>query len=112
MTRKKERLMDMPNKKSIAPSDTEVGTLVEVKEKTPTRRATKTTARRTRPPLTPELYVENGEKQYDITNIIERAKEDYRATHKVGVQSCRIYIKPDEGVAYYVINKLEGKITL
>jgi hypothetical protein len=28
------------------------------------------------------------------------------------VQSCRIYIKPEEGVAYYVVNKVEGKVSL
>ena len=39
-------------------------------------------------------------------------KADYRLTHKVGVQSCRIYIKPEDGAAYYVVNKVEGKLDL
>ena len=33
------------------------------------------------------VYVEFGTNQYNITDVIERAKADYRATHKVGVQS-------------------------
>ena len=77
-----------------------------------TRKASGTPARRGRPPLTPEVYVEYGGNQYNITDVIERAKADYRATHKVGVQSCKVYVKPEEGMAYYVINKVSGKLEL
>ena len=69
-------------------------------------------ARRGRPPLAPELYVEFSGKQYNVTDIIDRAKADYRATHKVGVQSCKVYVKPEEDAAYYVINKVSGKLEL
>ena len=51
-------------------------------------------------------------KQYNVTDIIDRAKADYRATHKVGVQSCKVYVKPEEDAAYYVINKVSGKLEL
>ena len=71
-----------------------------------TRKSTKAPARRGRPPLAPELYVEMGGEQYNITDIIDRAKADYRTTHKVGVQSCKIYVKPEEEAAYYVVNKV------
>lgn len=64
------------------------------------------------PPLTPEVYVEFGTNQYNITDVVERAKADYRTTHKVGVQSCKVYVKPEEGAAYYVINKVSGKLEL
>ena len=74
--------------------------------------AAKAPARRGRPPLAPELYVELNGKQYNITDVIDRAKADYRATHKVGVQSCKVYVKPEEGAAYYVINKVSGKLDL
>ena len=69
------------------------------------RRSSGAAQRRGRPPLSPEVYVEFGTNQYNITDVIERAKADYRATHKVGVQSCKVYVKPEEGMAYYVINK-------
>ena len=45
-------------------------------------------------------------------SAIDRAKADYRATHKVGVQSCKVYVKPEEDAAYYVINKVSGKLEL
>ena len=69
-------------------------------------------ARRGRPPLAPEVYVEYGSKQYNITDLVDRAKADYRLTHKVGVQSCKVYVKPEEEAAYYVINKVSGKLPL
>ena len=34
------------------------------------------------------------------------------APPKVGVQSCKVYVKPEEGAAYYVINKVSGKLEL
>ena len=72
-----------------------------------------TNSRPPRPPAAaPELYVEMGGEQYNITDIIDRAKADYRTTHKVGVQSCKVYVKPEEGAAYYVINKFSGKLEL
>ncbi|MFQ7320176.1 MAG: DUF6465 family protein [Faecalibacterium sp.] len=76
------------------------------------KKPAKSAARRGRPPLTPELYVELGDKQYNVSDIVERAKADYRATHKVGVQSCKVYLKPEEGAAYYVVNKVSGKLDL
>ena len=77
-----------------------------------TRKSAKAPTRRGRPPLAPELYVEMGGEQYNITDIIDRAKADYRTTHKVGVQSCKVNVKPEEGAAYYVINKFSGKLDL
>ena len=70
------------------------------------------TAHRGRPPLAPEVYVEYSGKQYNITDLVDRAKADYRLTHKVGVQSCKVYIKPEEEAAYYVVNKVSGKLPL
>ena len=51
-------------------------------------------------------------RQYNVTDIVERVKADYRLTHKVGVQSCKIYVKPEEEAAYYVVNKVGGKLPL
>lgn len=99
----------MSEKKTAVPA----ATAAEVPASEPkTRKASGTPARRGRPPLTPEVYVEYGGNQYNITDVVERAKADYRTTHKVGVQSCKVYVKPEEGAAYYVINKVSGKLEL
>ena len=109
----------MPEKKKTAaaapaveaPAAEAKGSTAETKE-SKTRKSAKAPARRGRPPLAPELYVEFSGKQYNVTDIIDRAKADYRATHKVGVQSCKVYVKPEEDAAYYVINKVSGKLEL
>lgn len=98
----------MSEKKLAAP----VEAVADAPVAEPKKKAAKPAARRGRPPLSPEVYVELGDKQFNITDVVERAKADYRTTHKVGVQSCKIYVKPEEGAAYYVINKVAGKLDL
>ena len=102
----------MPEKKKTAPAAPAVEAPAAETKESKTRKSAKAPARRGRPPLAPELYVEFSGKQYNVTDIIDRAKADYRATHKVGVQSCKVYVKPEEDAAYYVINKVSGKLEL
>ena len=102
----------MPEKKKTAAAAPAVEAPAKETKETKTRKSAKASARRGRPPLAPELYVEFSGKQYNVTDIIDRAKADYRATHKVGVQSCKVYVKPEEDAAYYVINKVSGKLEL
>ena len=109
------RGLSMPEKKKTAAAAPAVeAPAAEAKEtkETKTRKSAKASARRGRPPLAPELYVEFSGKQYNVTDIIDRAKADYRATHKVGVHSCKVYVKPEEDAAYNVINKVSGKLEL
>lgn len=105
----------MSAKKTVVPAAAETPEAPAVEQSAAAakaKKAAKPAAHRGRPPLTPELYVEMGAKQYNISDIVERAKADYRTTHKVGVQSCKVYVKPEEGAAYYVINKVSGKLEL
>ena len=111
----------MSVKKTVAPAAAEVPAAdakparkTAAKSAVKTEKAPKTDkpAHKGRPPLSPEIYVEFAGKQYNITDLVDRAKADYRLTHKVGVQSCKVYIKPEEGAAYYVINKVSGKLEL
>ena len=91
----------MPEKKKTAAAAPAVEAPAAEAKESKTRKSAKAPARRGRPPLAPELYVEFSGKQYNVTDIIDRAKADYRATHKVGVQSCKVYVKPEEDAAYY-----------
>lgn len=101
----------MSEKKSAVPAAAPAAAEAPASEPK-TRKATGAAQRRGRPPLTPEVYVEYGGSQYNITDVVDRAKADYRATHKVGVQSCKVYVKPEENAVYYVINKVAGKLEL
>ena len=69
----------MPEKKKTAAAAPAVeAPAAEAKEtkETKTRKSAKASARRGRPPLAPELYVEFSGKQYNVTDIIDRAKAD------------------------------------
>lgn len=100
----------MSEKKTAVPAEVPAAEAPASEPKT--RKSTGAAQRRGRPPLTPEVYVEYGGNQYNITDVVDRAKADYRATHKVGVQSCKVYVKPEENAVYYVINKVAGKLEL
>ena len=59
-----------------------------------------------------EIRLQVSGQEYDCAAIVEKARADYRLTHKTGIHSCKVYIKPEENAAYYVINRVEGKIPL
>ena len=70
------RGLSMPEKKKTAAAAPAVeAPAAEAKEtkETKTRKSAKAPARRGRPPLAPELYVEFSGKQYNVTDIIDRA---------------------------------------
>lgn len=63
--------------------------------------------------LTQEIYVEYCGEKYDCSNVVERCKEDFKQKHNgERIRSCKIYIKPEDGMVYYVINELADKISL
>ena len=78
---------------------------------TPKKPGRKANPKKARTPA-PQIIFQIGGFEYNGTEIMERAKADYRASHKAGIHSCNIYIKPEENAAFYVINKVEGKIPI
>ena len=67
----------MPEKKKTAAAAPAVEAPAAEAKESKTRKSAKAPARRGRPPLAPELYVEFSGKQYNVTDIIDRAKADY-----------------------------------
>ena len=67
--------------------------------------------RRGRPPKskTPELVLTTtlqiGDTEFDISGIAEKAYKEYKRVHKRKIiTDFHVYVKPDEGAAYYTIN--------
>ena len=59
------------------------------------------------------VYVQFGDKEVAALDVLEAAKADFKANNKGAVKSVKIYIKPEDNAAYYVVNdKVEGKIEL
>lgn len=64
--------------------------------------------------LKPAVFVQFQETEADINDLIERAKAAFKAEKKrTRITEMKIYVKPEERAAYYVINegKGEGKIS-
>ena len=48
--------------------------------------------------------MEFADKQLDIAALVEAAKADYKAKGHRAPKAVKLYIKPEEGVAYYTVN--------
>ena len=62
--------------------------------------------------LKPAVYVQYQGAEIEVGALIEAAKEDFRSEKKrTRVTDLKLYVKPEEQTAYYVINeKFEGKV--
>lgn len=50
-------------------------------------------------------FVQAGDAEYDISDIAAKAYKAYKSTHKrKAVTEFRVYVKPEEGVAYFTVN--------
>lgn len=62
--------------------------------------------------VTPMVYIQYADKELVCDELVERAKADYRANNKGAIRSVKLYVKPEENAAYYVISGKEGKIDI
>ena len=64
--------------------------------------------------MKPEIILQYQGGETDVTALVEAAKADFHSVKKrTLVTALKLYIKPEEGAAYYVINEEHnGKITL
>ena len=60
-----------------------------------------------------EMVIQFGENEVDVCDISEKVKEDYRQNGNDGeICHVKIYVKPEDNKAYYVIDDVEGNIDL
>ena len=75
-------------------------------------KAIKETSRKATAALVPEVFVQWNGREAGCAELVEKAKADFKAQNKGAIRSCKLYIKPEDGAAYYVINGKSGKIDL
>lgn len=64
---------------------------------------------------TPEIYVQFGASESSVQAAVDRIKAEYVAQgHRASsIKSLKVYLKPEDNAAYYVINdKLAGRVDL
>ena len=83
------------------------------KKAEPVIEAAKKTGKQVAAVFVPEIYVQYASRQYDSAVLVERCKEDFKAKHPgTMIRSCKLYIKPEDNMVYYVINDIEDKLAL
>jgi hypothetical protein len=63
--------------------------------------------------LKPEIFVEYQGAQTDMSALVEAAKADFHAEKKrTRITDLKLYVKPEEHIAYYVVNeKYKGNVS-
>lgn len=75
--------------------------------------AAKTAGKKIAAALIPEVYIEYANYKADCAELVERCKADFKSKHKsAAIHSCKLYIKPEDAMVYYVINDIADKIAL
>lgn len=109
-------------KNTVSEKDTvqEVKALGEKVEKTVEQTAKKTVdsakkaVRKAAPAIsTSDVYVQYAGSEVCVEDLAETVKADFKAQNpKVAIHSLKMYIKPEDHTAYYVVNsKIEGKVS-
>lgn len=89
--------------KAVAEVEKEVEKVAAETKAAATKVAKKASTKKTAPKAT--VTVEVSGKQFDITTIADKAVAAYKAANAdASVKTVDVYVKPEEGVAYYVIN--------
>lgn len=114
---KKETVVAAPAEKKVEPAKTVTDTKPAAKEekkpaakKPAAKRATRKTAKKPVETVQ-EVFFQYAGEQIHTEELVERIKEVYKNEgHRLSsIKTLRVYIKPEERKAYYVINDGEGK---
>ena len=83
-----------------------------VKEAAPANSAVKKApAKKADPKI--KIKVQYGDAEYDIDEISKKVAKAYKKSVKGNVKTVEIYVKPEDGAAYYVVNSdVSDKIDL
>ena len=83
------------------------------KKAEPVLEAAKSAGKQLSEGFVPEFFVQYSNRQFQCSQLLERCKEDFREKYNpVKIRSCKLYIKPEDDMVYYVINDIEDKIAL
>ena len=110
-----EKVTAEPEKKAEAP-EKEVKEAKEAKPaKKPGRKPAKEAKAAKKAAAEPKVYVQFGADESSVEAIVEKIKSDYvEQGHRASsIKDLRVYLKPEDGAAYYVINeKVAGRVDL
>ncbi len=92
------------------PAAKKTATKTTEKKETTKKAATKTTTAKKK--IVESVCVQFAGNEYDVASIVEKAKAAYTGDAKK-MKDIKIYVKPEEGMAYFVVNGDEtGSVAL
>lgn len=96
-------------KKAVEKKNEAVAEIKKAVEKTATKKAAKKEA------VTPQIAVQYNGNESTVASIVEKITAEYVSEgHRASsIKDLKVYLKPEDGLAYYVINeKVAGSVSL
>ncbi len=111
-----EKLAETVEKTAVEPEKkTEAPAKAAKPAKKPGRKAAKEAKAAKKAVAEPKVYVQFGADESSVEVIVEKIKADFVAQgHRAStIKDLKVYLKPEDGAAYYVINeKVAGRVDL
>lgn len=102
-----------PRAKKAAETVVEAAAQVEEKVVAAAKKAAAPRKPRAPKAAAPAIYVQYMGGETDVNALVEAAKASFKAGNDAAITELKLYIKPEESAAYYVINgDCDGKIDL
>lgn len=95
-----------PKAEKAAPVKAEKAPVAKAEKKAPAAKTTRTAAKAVKAaPVAEDVFVQYGVMEWKTADLTEKAKAAYTAEgNTAAIASLKLYIKPEERKAYYVIN--------
>ncbi len=114
---KKTAAKKAPVKKTAAKKTTENKKAAETKKapakKTAAKKPVAKKAAPKKPSVESKVYIQFYGKQITAKDVVASCEADYKSNNKAAVKTIEVYVKPEDDVAYYVVNgDVQGKVSL
>ena len=104
-----EKKAEKPAEKKAVKAAKKVVQKAEVAVATVAKKATKTVAKEAKA----EVVLQFAGNEIKMVDVLDAAKKDFAANNKVVLKTITLYVKPEDGAAYYVANgDITGKVNL
>lgn len=61
----------------------------------------------------PEVILQYAGNEYETEELLKKAETEYAKENKAAIKQIKLYVKPEEGKAYYVVNDdVNGSIAI
>lgn len=100
-----DTIKEQPIPVEVSPeAETAATELVDKKEPKPKKSASKKPKAASRAAKEPVVKIQFAGNEYDLNDVIQKCKKDFISKYNGRVRTIKVYVKPEDNAAYYVVN--------